>query len=110
MVRKDLKMGVGKIAAQVAHASLLALEESKRINRELVNRWSNEGQAKVVLKVYSLDELLSLKERAERLGLPVALVRDKGLTQVEEGTVTCLGIGPAEEATIDKVTGHLKLL
>ncbi len=110
IVRKDLKMGVGKLAAQVAHASLSAAEKSKRINRELYNRWIDEGQAKIVLRVYSLDELLSIKKEAEAFDLPVALVHDKGLTQLEEGTITCLGIGPVEEAVIDKVTGKLKLL
>lgn len=103
-------MGTGKLAAQVAHASLLAAEKSKMINSRLYNKWFNEGQAKIVLKVYSLDELLRLKEEAERLDLPTALVKDKGLTQLEEGTITCLGIGPADEEIINKVTGKLKLL
>lgn len=103
-------MGTGKLAAQVAHASLLAAEKSKMVNRELYNKWFNQGQAKIVLKVYSLDELLRLKEEAERLDLPTVLVQDKGLTQLEEGTITCLGIGPADEEIINKVTGKLKLL
>jgi peptidyl-tRNA hydrolase, PTH2 family len=42
--------------------------------------------------------------------LPVALVRDAGHTVVEEGTVTCLGIGPANDSAIDELTGALKLV
>ncbi len=110
VVRKDLKMGTGKLAAQVAHASLLAAEKSKSLNKELFKRWFESGQAKIVLKVHSLDELLSIKEKAERLDLPVEIVQDKGLTQLPEGTITCLGIGPADEELIDRVTGDLKLL
>lgn len=110
VVRKDLKMGIGKIAAQVAHASLLAAEKSKSMNKESFIRWFNEGQAKIVLKVNSLEELLLIKEKAEALRLPVELVQDKGLTQLEEGTITCLGIGPADEEMIDKITRNLKLL
>lgn len=110
IVRKDLKMGVGKIAAQVAHASLLAAEKSKKMNKELFIEWFNKGQAKIVLKVNTLEELLNIKEKAEELKLPTEIVQDKGLTQLEEGTITCLGIGPADEELIDKVTGNLKLL
>ncbi|MEM2856561.1 MAG: peptidyl-tRNA hydrolase Pth2 [Candidatus Nitrosocaldaceae archaeon] len=110
IVRKDLKMGVGKIAAQVAHASLLAAEKSKKMNKELFIEWFNGGQAKIVLKVNTLEELLNIKEKAEGLKLPTEIVQDKGLTQLEEGTITCLGIGPADEELIDKVTGNLKLL
>jgi PTH2 family peptidyl-tRNA hydrolase len=110
VVRKDIKMGVGKLAVQVAHASLLAAEECRIRDNYLFNKWFNEGQAKIALKVYSLEELLKIKREAEDLNLPTALVMDKGLTQLEEGTITCLGIGPAEESIIDKVTGKLKLL
>lgn len=110
IVRKDIKMGKGKLAAQVAHASLLAAEEVRSKDKDIYNSWINEGQAKIVLKVDSLEELLSLKEEAERLGLVAKLVRDAGLTQLEQGTITCLGIGPARSDVIDKVTGRLKLL
>lgn len=70
----------------------------------------HEGQKKVALKVPSLKELCELEEAAEELGLPHALVIDAGLTQVPEGSITCLGIGPAPTEKIDRLTGNLKLL
>ena len=63
-----------------------------------------------MLKVKSLKELKLLYRKAKRLKLPCALIRDAGLTQVKPGTITCLGIGPAEDKKIDKITGKLKLL
>ncbi len=94
----------------MAHASLSAYELCRRKRPEWVEKWKKEGQKKVVLKVASLKELLELKELAEREGIPCYLVKDAGLTQVEPGTVTALGCGPAPEEVIDKVFNRLKLL
>ena len=110
VVRTDLKMGKGKIAAQVAHASLSAAEEAMHRRPEWYSRWKEGGQAKVVLKVGTEDELRDLHKKARTSGLPEALIEDRGLTQVEPGSVTCVGLGPGPDAEIDKLTGKLKLL
>ena len=51
-----------------------------------------------------------VRENARGRGLVTSLVADAGLTEVPPGTVTCLGIGPAENGEIDPVTGSLQLL
>jgi len=106
VVRTDLKMGRGKIAAQSAHASVAALE---RASTSCFNYWVSDGMKKVVLRVGSKEELLGLYERARRK-LPAALVKDAGLTQVDPGEPTCIAIGPADDADIDHLTGKLRLL
>lgn len=107
--RKDLKMGKGKIAAQAGHAAVSAAQAAFERKRKWWEAWLFEGQRKVAVKVPSEKELHELEETADKLGLPHALIVDRGLTQIPEGTVTCLGIGPAPEALVDKLTGNLPL-
>ncbi len=113
LVRRDLQMGRGKAAAQAAHASCEAvfriLEGGSERWRRWLEEWRREGQAKIVLRVESLEELTRLLAEAERRGLPTSLVRDAGRTQLEPGTVTAGAIGPAPAEEIDRITGHLKL-
>lgn len=103
-------MGRGKLATQVAHASLTAYLETMKVKPEWAEEWLNTGQKKIVLMAPNLEELLSVKRRVEEDGIPTALIQDAGRTQLEPGTVTALGIGPGPEALIDKTTRHLKLL
>jgi peptidyl-tRNA hydrolase, PTH2 family len=110
VVRKDLRMGTGKLAAQVAHAAVMAVEITKMRNLNWFNSWFKAGQAKVVVKVQNLSELVEIRKQAEILHLSVAEIQDSGLTQIPPGTVTCIGIGPGPSGLIDKVTNHLKLL
>lgn len=105
IVRKDLKLSKGKLAVQVAHAALLAAEKSS-----WKKEWQEKGQKKIVLWCNDLKELLYLYGEAKKAHLPCALISDAGLTEIEPGTKTCLGIGPAPEEKIDKITGNLKLI
>lgn len=109
-VRSDLKMGKGKLAAQVAHGAVAGMEETRRRQPEWVEEWLQEGQPKIVVRVGGLDELLALKVEAEEADIPLALVQDRGLTQLPPGTITCLALGPAPSDRLDPITGRLKLL
>ncbi|QQR92664.1 MAG: peptidyl-tRNA hydrolase [Candidatus Iainarchaeum archaeon] len=110
VVRMDLQMDKGKMAAQVAHASLasyLKAQQSKYKN--WCDDWLEEGMKKIVVKVQTERELLELFEQVKRQ-FPAALITDAGHTQVAPGSKTCLGIGPAPENELHRYTGRLKLL
>ncbi|KAJ8898497.1 hypothetical protein PR048_003857 [Dryococelus australis] len=112
VVRSDLGMGKGKIAAQCAHAAVDCYSVALRSNEGVLRAWESQGMPKVTLKCNDQgeDEVLELKAIARSLGLIACTIRDAGRTQVESGSLTVLGIGPGEISVIDQVTGHLKLL
>jgi PTH2 family peptidyl-tRNA hydrolase len=108
--RADLKLSKGKMAAQAGHAAVSAAEEARKRHRSWWEAWLYEGQRKIAVKVKDEKELLELEEAAKDLGLPNALIVDRGLTEIPPDTVTCLGIGPAPEEQMDRLTGKLPLL
>ena len=107
IVRQDLKLPKGKLAAQVAHA---AVESFTKADNRVAALWKNAGQKKIVCKVADEKALRKLLIGAQNAGLPHALITDAGKTVIAPGTVTCLGIGPADEEKIDKLTGELGML
>ncbi|MBU4246629.1 MAG: peptidyl-tRNA hydrolase Pth2 [Nanoarchaeota archaeon] len=107
IIRADLKMTKGKLAAQAAHASL---ESYKKADFDSAESWESEGQKKVILKVSGEKELIDVFMTAKKAKIPAALIRDAGKTQLEPGTATCVGIGPEDDDKIDAVAGKLKLL
>lgn len=110
VTRADLGMSRGKIAAQAGHAAVSAAEEARKCYSNWWKAWLKEGQCKIAVKVESEQELLGLERRAKELGLPCALIYDRGLTELPPNTLTCLGIGPAPLEKVDEITGELVLL
>lgn len=109
VVRADLSMSIGKTAAQVAHAAIEAYKAAKK-KRSWVAAWEAEGMKKVVLQVDTLEALRLLEKKARAANIPTALIKDAGLTEIPSGSITCLGIGPAPDELINKITGSLKSL
>lgn len=121
VVRSDLKMGTGKIAAQCSHATLGVYRKivsqhkhhkspktAKHVNWAL--DWSESGCAKIAVKAKDEAEMNQVKEKVKQLGLPFYLVIDAGKTQIARNSATVLAVGPAPESLINQCTGHLKLL
>jgi len=110
VTRSNLPLSAGKLAAQVSHAAVECTLLTKKNKSEWFSKWQREGAKKVVVKVESLEEFFSLKEKAEQLGICTVIISDAGYTEIPEGTQTVLGIGPAPSNLIDQVTGELPLL
>ncbi|KAH8903967.1 PTH2-domain-containing protein [Coniochaeta sp. PMI_546] len=118
VVRTDLGMTKGKIAAQCGHATLACyktlLQDSQKNPAgpaaKLLKRWERHGQAKIAVQTKSQDEMLELMGKARSLGVTAEVIADAGRTQIDPGSLTVLGVGPAPKSVVDKITGHLKLL
>jgi PTH2 family peptidyl-tRNA hydrolase len=107
VVRADLGMSGGKVAAQAAHAAVAAALATRRTRA--FRAWQRAGQPKVVLRAASGSELDAVVAGARAAKLPVQVICDAGRTQVPAGTPTCCAIGPGPDEEIDAVTGGLRL-
>lgn len=85
IVRTDIKMGVGKLAAQVAHASLMSYFECAKKDGGVAAEWLREGEKKIVLKTADEKDLEKLFAAFKFKKIPCALVADAGLTQIPPG-------------------------
>ena len=137
VMRRDLKMRKGKIAAQAGHACveavLMALARERRLDqvrlattedgsptwvdldsdgtpRTALSDWFDAGVAKVCVYVDSEEALLDIADQGRERGFAVALIRDAGLTEFHgEATYTCLAFEPLRAEDIDPITGELPL-
>jgi PTH2 family peptidyl-tRNA hydrolase len=109
VVRSDLCMQKGKIAAQCCHAAVEVVEDLIKRNDDMYKIWKQSGAKKVTVKISGQEELLDIYRQARFKKLPSEYIRDAGFTQVEAGSVTvCAILGPVE--IIDSITGKLSLL
>lgn len=107
IINAALTMSPGKVAAQAAHAAIGAFE---RASKKAIATWQEYGVTKIVLAAKDEEHLIELAQRAAVYGLPHFLVVDAGRTEIEPGSVTALGIGPAEDPRINQITAQLRLL
>jgi len=126
VIRKDLNMRKGKIAAQAAHASLKVIVDmmSKEYMLNTIQKWSlmlserdpiydwlNGHFTKVVLYVNSENELRDLYNKSVEKNLSASFIVDSGFTEFRGNkTATCIAIGPDYSDKIDEITGDLPLL
>eukprot|EP00192_Tetraselmis_astigmatica_P014761 CAMPEP_0117677374 /NCGR_PEP_ID=MMETSP0804-20121206/16711_1 /TAXON_ID=1074897 /ORGANISM="Tetraselmis astigmatica, Strain CCMP880" /LENGTH=174 /DNA_ID=CAMNT_0005486653 /DNA_START=108 /DNA_END=632 /DNA_ORIENTATION=- len=112
VVRQDLKMGKGKIAAQCCHAAVGAVQQEQCTVEGLkaLRRWEDCGETKVAVKAETEATLLDVEQRCHATGVPCFMIIDAGRTQIAPNTRTVLAVGPAASSAVDAITGELKLL
>lgn len=108
VVRKDLKMRKGKLAAQCCHGSNMVLYNY--FGTDKIIKWLEDDYKKIVLGCNSEQELFDLKNKCTQYNLIHFLVKDFGYTEFKEPTFTCICIGPEEDDKIDSVCGKFDLL
>ena len=131
VMRRDLKMRKGKIAAQAGHACvdavLMALKKEERLE-ELVmtsegmmlqesdkqstplSDWFRYGCAKICVYVDSEQALLEIAQKARERGVLVSVITDAGMTEFHGvPTNTCLAFEPLPAEIADELTGALPL-
>lgn len=110
VVNNELHMGVGKIAAQVGHATLGLYKQAKSENlTNDLTLWETNGATKIVLIGGNTRNLLDMQQEANTVNLANYVVHDAGKTQVLPGAITVLGIF-GHSSIVDRITGSLKLL
>ena len=139
IVRKDIPMSTGKIAAQVSHASMAFLTCEIRKNalvttpkmdywsllkfdRNIYEQWIDGSFTKCVLEAKNKNKLLKAVELAEGLGMKenedFFLIKDNCYTELEpkeldedgQGrTLTCIGFKPMDAEIIDKIGKKFQL-
>ncbi len=131
VVRRDLHMRKGKIAAQAGHACveavLMALAREERLGDVVIagdyvalresgkpetalSGWFRNGVAKICVYVDSEEALLEIDRRAKEAGILSALICDAGMTEFHgEPTYTCLALEPRRPEDVDPITGELPL-
>jgi len=124
VMRDDLNMRKGKMAAQAAHAAMAFLVDKLGIrkpkSKQLTDmpqfsteeaKWLTAQSTKVVVRVKSEAELMQVYQNAVAKRLNAHLILDAGRTEFGGvPTYTCCAIGPNYAHEVDSVTGNLELL
>ena len=128
IVRNDLrsKLRHGKLAAQVAHASMAAFLKDKAVFYNMIEgkvadaelrlrlssdqfEWIDGPFTKVVLRADDLEHLQKLEQLARNADIPVFVINDAGRTVFNEPTITCMGVGPFDSEILDQLFSELKM-
>tara|TARA_B100001093_G_scaffold516803_1_gene596519 strand:- start:81174 stop:81515 length:342 start_codon:yes stop_codon:yes gene_type:complete len=110
VVNHSLKMGKGKIAAQVGHGAVMATMKSGSKQPAHLETWLGQGQKKVCVKGNDDEHLLAIEKVAQEAGILTTLVHDAGHTQIPSGSLTVVALGPDTSSKLESITGELKLL
>ena len=110
VMRRDLKMRKGKIAAQAGHACVDVVLKALNKNDNRIKEWLMQGSTKICVYVDSEEELLNVAKIAYEKGIAASIITDAGMTEFHNvPTKTCLALEPLPTDVADELTGHLPL-
>ena len=134
IVRTDLPMNAGKVAAQAAHSCMKVFFDKMRFmpvvgvkpgqtgaDTDFVGtyswsateeevKWIEDKFTKITKRVKNENQLLKVYNQAKEAGLNVSLIKDAGLYGLEGENYTCIAVGPNYEDRCDPVVRKLRLL
>ena len=128
IIRTDLPMNAGKVAAQASHACMKVFfdkfENTQIIQKtgeepvdamvfiptEEEKQWIKGSFTKITKKVKNENQLLKVYNQAKEAGLNVSLIKDAGLYGLEGENYTCIAVGPNYVDDCEPVVGKLRLL
>jgi len=130
IIREDLGMSTGKLAAQASHASMKVFfdkmifipnininhkDKKKELSCHLtINEeeriWIDGLFTKIVKKVKNESQLLKVYEQAKELGLNCSLIKDAGLTELQGENYTAVAIGPNYTDKCEPIVKRLRNL
>lgn len=95
VANKGLGMSAGKLAAQVAHASVKGYQMTQGLldgeSTDVLTEWDKTGHTKIVLEATDTAHLTAFREFAKSRGFNSWLVIDEGRTEVAPHSPTALG-------------------
>lgn len=100
IIPEKVRMSAGKLASQAVHA---ALRVGLRVD------YSRHVPICVVLSA-SGHKMSQLVQKCDYYRIPYSFQMDAGYTEVDEGTVTAMAIGPAPESVVNMITERLRLM
>jgi len=129
IVRTDLPMNTGKIAAQACHAATNIFFDKFQLTQvclkkgeDLVDgfvyipsaaemQWIKDGKrTKITKKVKNESQLLKVYNQAKEAGLSASLIKDAGIYGLEGENFTAVAVGPNYVDECTPVVGKLRLL
>lgn len=107
VVNQELNMSIGKSCSQTAHVATLAMIDicTKENDEDLflLGKWIDSGQKKIILRGKEKD-LLKLIDQG------FYYIRDNGLTEIPEGSLTAICLPPMYKSEAQKYVKRLQLL
>lgn len=112
LIRADLNMPKGKIAAQAGHAVQLVIRNVECAgdpqSMDWLRQWEAGSYAKIALRLNGHDWFAWMKNAMH--DIIYATVVDEGRTAVEPGTMTAVGLQPMPRSRVQEIVGKMKLL